>query len=61
MFKIGMTDRLSLYIIILFYSGAFVVGYNFLDKDHDQTFLEADNNKRLIHLVLIKSQKNWIE
>ena len=48
MFKIGMTDRLSLYIIILFYSGAFIVGYNFLDKDHYQTFLEADNNKRLV-------------
>ena len=54
MFKIGMTDRLSLYIIILFYSGAFIVGYNFLNKDYDQKILEVDNNKRLVHLVLIK-------
>ena len=53
MIKISMTDRLSLYIIILFYSGAFTVGYNFLDKGHDQIILEADNNKRLVHLVLI--------
>ena len=54
MFKIGMTDRLSLYIIILFYSGAFIVGYNFLNKDYDQKILEVDNNKRLVHLVLIR-------
>ena len=54
MFKIGMTDRLSLYIIILFYSGAFIIGYNFLDKGHYQTILEADSNKKLVHLVLIK-------
>ena len=54
MFKIGMTDRLSLYIIILFYSGAFFVGYNFLNKDYNQKILEVDNNKRLVHLVLIK-------
>ena len=54
MFKIGMTDRLSLYIIILFYSGAFFVGYNFLNKDYDQKILEVDNNKRLVHIVLIK-------
>ena len=54
MFKIGMTDRLSLYIIILFYSGAFFVGYNFLNKDYNQKILEVDNNKRLVHLVLIR-------
>ena len=54
MFKIGMTDRLSLYIIILFYSGAFIVGHNFLNKDNDQKTLEVNNNKRLVHLVLIK-------
>ena len=54
MFKIGMTDRLSLYIVILFYLGAFIVGYNFLNKDHNQKIVEVDNNKRLVHLVLIR-------
>ena len=57
MFKIGMTDRLSLYNIILFYSGTILVGYNFLDKANNQTISETNNNKRLVHLVLIKFKK----
>ena len=57
MFKIGMTDRLSLYIIILFYSGTIFVGYNFLDKSNNQSITETNNNKRLVHLVLIKFKK----
>ena len=57
MFKIGMTDRLSLYIIILFYSGTIFVGYNFLDKANNQTISETNNNKRLVHLVLMKFKK----
>ena len=57
MFKIGMTDRLSLYIIILFYSGTIFIGYNFLDKSNNQSITETNNNKRLVHLVLIKFKK----
>ena len=57
MFKIGMTDRLSLCIIILFYSGTIFVGYNFLDKANNQTISKTNNNKRLVHLVLIKFKK----
>ena len=57
MFKIGMTDRLSLCIIILFYSGTIFVGYNFLDKANKQSISETNNNKRLVHLVLIKFKK----
>ena len=57
MFKIGMTDRLSLYIIILFYSGTIFIGYNFLDKSNNQSISETNNNKRLVHLVLIKFKK----
>ena len=57
MFKIGMTDRLSLYIIILFYSCTIFVGYNFLDKANNQTISKTNNNKRLVHLVLMKFKK----
>ena len=57
MFKIGMTDRLSLYIIILFYSGTIFVGYNFLDKANNRSISETNHNKRLVHLVLIKFKK----
>ena len=60
MFKIGMTDRLSLYIIILFYSGTIFVGYNFLDKANNQTISETNNNKRLVHLVLMKFKKKLL-
>ena len=52
-----MTDRLSLYIIILFYSGTIFIGYNFLDKSNNQSISETNNNKRLVHLVLIKFKK----
>ena len=52
-----MTDRLSLYIIILFYSGTIFIGYNFLDKSNNQSITETNNNKRLVHLVLIKFKK----
>ena len=60
MFKIGMTDRLSLYIIILFYSCTIFVGYNFLDKANNQTISKTNNNKRLVHLVLMKFKKETI-
>ena len=59
MFKIGMTDRLSLYIIILFYSGAFIVGYNFLNKDNDQKMINTYGNLNIISNLLQTHNINY--
>ena len=56
--RIGVTDRLSFFILGVFYSITFLVGYlHVLDrkKDEDKEILDS---KKLIHLVLIKFQSS---
>ncbi len=54
MSSIGLTDRLSLLIVVVFYSATVFVGYNFSSKNYKKVFSEQETNKRLVHLVLIK-------
>ena len=52
--KIGTTDRLSFFILTLFYSLTFFVGYfnvSGQEQPIEQTF---DDSKKLIHIVLIE-------
>lgn len=53
--KIGTTDRLSFFILTVFYSLTFFVGYYNVsgqEQQSEQTLL--DDSKKLIHIVLIK-------
>ena len=54
MLNIGVTDRLSLLIVVVFYSATVLIGYNFINKNYKEVFSKQETNKRLIHLVLIK-------
>ena len=54
MTNIGVTDRLSLLIVVVFYSATVFIGYNFINKNYKKVFLKQETNKRLVHLVLIK-------
>ena len=54
MSNIGVTDRLSLLIVVVFYSATVFIGYNFINKNYKKVFSKQETNKRLIHLVLIK-------
>ena len=54
MTNIGVTDRLSLLIVVVFYSATVFIGYNFINKNYKKVFSKQETNKRLIHLVLIK-------
>lgn len=49
-----MTDRLSLLIVVVFYSATVFIGYNFTNKNYRKVFSKQETNKRLVHLVLIK-------
>ncbi len=60
MLKVGITDRLSLFIVIIFYTTAILVGYNFMDTNKDTKSFYDKNNKRLIHLVLIQFKEDII-
>ena len=60
MLKVGITDRLSLFIVIIFYTTAIIVGYNFMDTNKDIKSYYDKNNKRLIHLVLIQFKEDII-
>ena len=53
MLNIGVTDRLSLLIVVVFYSATVFIGYNFINKNYKKVFSKQETNKRLIHLVLI--------
>ena len=53
MLNIGVTDRLSLLIVVVFYSATVLIGYNFINKNYKKVFSKQETNKRLIHLVLI--------
>tara|TARA_B100002019_G_C21151970_1_gene538713 strand:- start:456 stop:887 length:432 start_codon:yes stop_codon:yes gene_type:complete len=52
--NIGVTDRLSLLIVVVFYSATVFIGYNFINKNYKKVFSKQETNKRLVHLVLIK-------
>jgi len=52
--NIGVTDRLSLLIVVVFYSATVFIGYNFINKNNKKVFSKQETNKRLVHLVLIK-------
>ena len=54
MTNIGVTDRLSLLIVVVFYSATVFIGYNFINKNYNKVFSKQETNKRLVHLVLIK-------
>ena len=54
MTNIGVTDRLSLLIVVVFYSATVFIGYNFINKNYKKDFSKQETNKRLVHLVLIK-------
>ena len=54
MSNIGVTDRLSLLIVLVFYSATVFIGYNFINKNYKKVFSKQETNKRLVHLVLIK-------
>ena len=54
MINIGVTDRLSLLIVVVFYSATVFIGYNFINKNYKKVFSKQETNKRLVHLVLIK-------
>ena len=54
MSNIGVTDRLSLLIVVVFYSATVFIGYNFINKNYKKVFSKQETNKRLVHLVLIK-------
>ena len=54
MSNIEVTDRLSLLIIIIFYSATVFIGYNFINKNYKNLSSKQETNKRLVHLVLIK-------
>ena len=54
MTNIGVTDRLSLLIVVVFYSATVFIGYNFINKNYKKIFSKQETNKRLVHLVLIK-------
>ena len=54
MSNIGVTDRLSLLIVIIFYSATVFIGYNFINKNYKKTSLKQETNKRLLHFVLIR-------
>ena len=54
MSNIGVTDRLSLLIVIIFYSATVFIGYNFINKNYKKPSLKQETNKRLVHLVLIR-------
>ena len=54
MTNIGVTDRLSLLIVVVFYSATVFIGYNFINKNYKKVFSKQEANKRLVHLVLIK-------
>ena len=53
MLKIGVTDRLSLLIVVLFYSATVFIGYNFVNKNNN-SFTKKEIDKKLVQLVLIK-------
>jgi len=52
--NIGVTDRLSLLIVIIFYSATLFIGYNYINKNYKNLSSKQETNKRLVHLVLIK-------
>ncbi len=54
MSNIGVTDRLSLLIVIIFYSATLFIGYNYINKNYKNLSSKQETNKRLVHLVLIK-------
>ena len=54
MTNIGVTDRLSLLIVVVFYSATVFIGYNFINENYKKVFSKQETNKRLVHLVLIK-------
>ena len=54
MSNIEITDRLSLLIVIIFYSATVFIGYNFINKNYKNLSSKQETNKRLVHLVLIK-------
>ena len=54
MSNIGVTDRLSLLIVIIFYSATVFIGYNFINKNYNKPSSKQETKKRLVHLVLIK-------
>ena len=51
MLKVGITDRLSFLIIVLFYFTTIFIGYYFINKGGVTTQII---NKKLVHLVLIQ-------
>ena len=54
MLKLDITDRLSLLIIIVFYIGTLLVGYNFIHNYKNNSALDSGKDKMLVHMVLIK-------
>ena len=54
MTNIGVTDRLSLLIVVVFYSATVFIGYNFINKNYKKVFSKQETKKRLVHFVLIK-------
>jgi len=50
--RLGITDRFSFLIILLFYGITLTVGY-YLLKDYNPKTVEAKHAKKLVHLVLI--------
>ena len=54
MFKIGVTDRLSFFIVGMFYLATTCIGYFVFKKEKELKTLPQVNQKMLIHLVLIQ-------
>ena len=52
--KIGTTDRLSFFILALFYSLTFLVGYFNVSGQEQLSEQTLDDSKKLIHIVLIE-------
>ncbi len=52
--KIGLTDRLSFFILAVFYSITFFVGYFNVSGQEQPSEQTLDDSKKLIHIVLIE-------
>jgi hypothetical protein len=52
--KIGTTDRLSFFILAVFYSITFLVGYFKVSGQEQSNEQTLDDSKKLIHIVLIE-------
>lgn len=52
--KIGTTDKLSFFILAVFYSLTFLVGYFNVSGQEQPSEQTLDDSKKLIHIVLIE-------